>query len=540
MNDAEDTHVTKDILTTSVDRDPATDIISFSDEQLQALDAFRNGDNIFLTGPGGSGKTALIRHMVQIANDLEKEVQVCALTGCAAVLLRCKGAKTLHSWSGIGLGNGDIFEVVDKVARQKRRRRPWEKTDILIIDEVSMMSIKLFEILDRLGRRIKKTPGLPFGGLQVIFSGDFYQLPPVGANDAPETTAFCFESPYWETTFHQNIQLTKIFRQTDPVYTKILNQVRTGRISKSSCQHLRSRIRDYDDDDDDDDDDGDGADAGAGAEQSSATKQKKCKPTILLPIRRQVDVINTTELSKLDGQKMDFSHTYHNDLNGEATRERFGVEITPEQQKKELDNLSNSIMADKKLVLKIGAQVMCVANIDMEGEYPIVNGSLGVVTKFVGDAPLVKFYDGQARVMTPHTWESDNVPGLGVKQIPLILAWAITIHKAQGVTLDLAQIDAGRTIFECGQTYVALSRVKSLEGLYLTSFQPEQIKIRRKVRDFYRKLDEIGGGTRRDLQDKNYLSAAALRKELERTHNAAISAPEIKKPSIHNYFTAKK
>ena len=197
-------------------------------------------------------------------------------------------------------------------------------------------------------------------------------------------------------------------------------------------------------------------------------------------------------------------------------------------------------MADKKLVLKIGAQVMCVANIDMEGEYPIVNGSLGIVTKFVGDAPLVKFYDGQSRVMTPHTWESDNVPGLGVKQIPLILAWAITIHKAQGVTLDLAQIDAGRTIFECGQTYVALSRVKSLEGLYLTSFQPEQIKIRRKVRDFYRKLDEIDGGARRDLQEKNYLSAAALRKELERPHNAAISVPKIKKPSIHNYFTAKK
>jgi len=539
MNDAKDTHVTKDILTTSDDRDPATDIISFSEEQLQALDAFKNGDNIFLTGPGGSGKTALIRHMVQIANDLEKEVQVCALTGCAAVLLRCKGAKTLHSWSGIGLGNGDIFEVVDKVARQKRRRKPWEKTDILIIDEVSMMSIKLFEILDRLGRRIKKNPALPFGGLQVIFSGDFYQLPPVGANDAPETTAFCFESPYWDTTFHQNIQLTKIFRQTDQVYTKILNQVRTGRISKSSCQHLRSRIRDYDDDDDDDDDD-DGADAGAGAEQSSATKPKKCKPTILLPTRRQVDVINTTELSKLDGKKIEFCHTYHNDLNGEATRERFGVEITPEQQKKELDNLSNSIMADKKLVLKIGAQVMCVANIDMEGEYPIVNGSLGIVTKFVGDAPLVKFYDGQSRVMTPHTWESDNVPGLGVKQIPLILAWAITIHKAQGVTLDLAQIDAGRSIFECGQTYVALSRVKSLEGLYLTSFQPEQIKIRRKVRDFYRKLDEIDGGARRDLQEKNYLSAAALRKELERPHNAAISVPKIKKPSIHNYFTAKK
>ena len=247
--------------------------------------------------------------------------------------------------------------------------------------------------------------------------------------------------------------------------------------------------------------------------------KKKCKPTILLPTRRQVDSINTTELKKLHTEVMEFSHTFHDNLNGEAAKQRFGVTITPEQQKKELDNLSNSIMADKKLVLKVGAQVMCVANIDMEGDFPIVNGSLGVVEKFVNDAPLVKFYDGQSRIMTRHTWESDNIPGLGVKQIPLILAWAITIHKAQGVTLDLAQIDAGRSIFECGQTYVALSRVKSLEGLYLTSFQPQQIKINRKVRDFYRKLEEyttINGTTRMELTEKNYMSAAALRKEIKK------------------------
>jgi len=473
--------------------------MELSPEQNVALEAFTNGDNIFLTGPGGSGKTALIKFMVQNAEEREKEVQVCALTGCAAVLLGCKGAKTLHSWAGVGLANGDVFDVVDRVSRQKHRRKPWEKTDILIIDEVSMMSIKLFEILDRVGRRIRKNPGEPFGGIQVVFSGDFYQLPPVGSNDSPETSAFCFESPYWENTFHRYVQLTTIFRQTDPVYTKLLNQVRTGRISKSSCEHLRNRV--------------------AAFHEKIAVVDKKeentCKPTILLPTRRQVDMINHAELKKLGNECVEFSHTFHDDLNGESARKRFDATITPEQKKQEMNNLSNSIMADKKLVLKVGAQVMCVANIDMEGEYPIVNGSLGVVTQFVGDAPLVKFHDGQARIMTRHTWESDNIPGVGVKQIPLILAWAITIHKAQGVTLNLAQIDAGRSIFECGQTYVALSRVKSLEGLYLTSFQPEQIKINRKVRDFYRKLDEytkIRGNSRRELSEQNYMSAAALRK----------------------------
>lgn len=485
--------------------------MELSIEQTTALEAFRNGDNVFLTGPGGSGKTALIKYMIQIAKEREKEAQVCALTGCAAVLLGCKGAKTLHSWAGVGLANGVIFDVVDRVARQKRRRKSWEQTDILIIDEVSMMSIKLFEILDRIGRRIRKNPGVPFGGIQVVFSGDFYQLPPVGTNHAPETSAFCFESPFWDSTFHCYVQLTKIFRQTDKIYTKILNQVRTGRISKSSCEHLRSRVKSFD--------------------ESTIKKEGEiCRPTILLPTRRQVDTINNAELKKLHTEVMEFSHSFHDNLNGEAAKQRFGVTITPEQQKKELDNLSNSIMADKKLVLKVGAQVMCVANIDMEGEYPIVNGSLGVVEKFVGDAPLVKFHDGQSRIMTRHTWESDNIPGIGVKQIPLILAWAITIHKAQGVTLDLAQIDAGRNIFECGQTYVALSRVKSVGGLYLTSFQPEQIKINRKVRDFYRKLDEntkTMGNTRIELEEKNYPSAAALRKEVEKKQEIIEKGPIV-------------
>ena len=521
--------------------------MELSTEQNTALDAFKSGENIFLTGPGGSGKTALIKFMMEIAEQKEKVVQVCALTGCAAVLLGCKGAKTLHSWSGIGLANGDIFDVVDKVARQKHKRKPWENTDILIIDEVSMMSIKLFEILDRLGRRIRKTPGLPFGGMQLVFSGDFYQLPPVGSNDAPETSAFCFESPFWDNTFHRYIQLSKIFRQTDKIYTKILNQVRIGKISKSSCEHLRNRVQLFED----------------STDKKETKDEKTCKPTILLPTRRQVDSINNTELKKLDTEVMEFSHTFHDNLNGEAAKQRFGATITPEQQKKELDNLSNSIMADKKLVLKVGAQVMCVANIDMEGDFPIVNGSLGVVEKFVNDAPLVKFHDGQSRIMTRHTWESDNIPGIGVKQIPLILAWAITIHKAQGVTLDLAQIDAGDSIFECGQTYVALSRVKSLEGLYLTSFQPHQIKINRKVRDFYRKLDEyttINGATRMELTEKNYMSAAALRKEIKKKQELgkkdenddchkekaatkiSIKTPQMKhiqQNSIQGYFSTK-
>jgi len=169
--------------------------------------------------------------------------------------------------------------------------------------------------------------------------------------------------------------------------------------------------------------------------------------------------------------------------------------IPDSQKEAEVAFLTNNVMADKKLVLKVGAQVMCVANIDMEGPHPIVNGSQGRVVEMFNGLPMVQFRDGQKRVIGQHVWPSEVVPGLGVKQIPLIHAWAITIHKAQGVTLELAEIDAGSSIFECGQTYVALSRVKELSGLYLTALSPQKIKVNRKVQAFYEALNHTASQT---------------------------------------------
>ena len=165
--------------------------------------------------------------------------------------------------------------------------------------------------------------------------------------------------------------------------------------------------------------------------------------------------------------------------------------ISEEHYEKETKYLSSNVMADQKLVLKVGAQVMCVANIDMEGAMPLVNGSQGVVVEFEGNIPIVQFRNGTKRKVAPHLWESENVKGVGVKQIPLIHAWAITIHKSQGVTLELAQIDAGSNIFECGQTYVALSRVKTSDGLFLNAFDIKKIKINRKVQEYYVKLQSL-------------------------------------------------
>jgi ATP-dependent DNA helicase PIF1 len=441
--------------------------MELSPEQTQAIHVFTEGRNMFLTGPGGTGKTALIKKMVELGKANGKKVQVCALTGCAAVLLNCQ-AKTVHSWAGIGLANGDADMIVKRVATNKYKAAAWKKIDVLIVDEVSMMSQKIFEILDSLGQYVRKNKR-PFGGLQVIFSGDFYQLPPVArSDDDQDSTAFCFESPNWTNTFADIVQLKKIFRQTDDTYTAILNQIRVGKLLKSALTKLTPHI--------------------------GKTLPDTFVPTILLPRRRDAELINAMELEKLPSEKKIFKLTHAEILPEQAQSKLAKLQqaqtsaISPEQREMEYTFLTNNIMADKEIVLKKGAQVMCIANIDMESAEPIVNGSQGIVIDFVGNLPLVQFNSGARRTVGYHTWNSETYPSIGVKQIPLIYAWAITIHKAQGVSLDMAQIDAGSNIFECGQTYVALSRIKSLDGLYLTAFNPQKIRVNKKVQEFYTAL----------------------------------------------------
>ena len=166
--------------------------MTLENEQKDAFNKYINEENIFITGPAGTGKTFLIKAIVDHAKNNNKNCKVCALTGCAAILLMC-GATTLHKFAGIGLARGSIDYVVDSVMKYRYKRLNWENLDILIIDEVSMLSLKLFKILDKIGRRIKRKPDIPFGGIQIIFSGDFYQLPPVGEEDEEETQQFCFQ-----------------------------------------------------------------------------------------------------------------------------------------------------------------------------------------------------------------------------------------------------------------------------------------------------------------------------------------------------------
>jgi len=445
--------------------------MELSYEQQLAFQKYTEGRNVFITGPGGTGKSELIRRIYQHASARYKDIQVCALTGCASILLNCK-AKTLHSWSGIGLGNAPLESLIKKIKGSKFLKAVWKGTDILVVDEVSMFSLHLFNLLNQIGKAVRGN-GKPFGGIQLIFSGDFYQLPPVGNRDEPETMQFCFESVEWDLVFSREcqIQLIKIFRQKDEIYSTILNQIRVGKIKRKSNDLLLQYVgREHD-------------------------KNLVVEPTKLFPTKNKVENINNTKMSELTSKPSGYDLKYHTDLKMTAIEKSLRHEFNELSIKMELDFLAGNLICEKDIKIKIGCQVMCVVNIksDVDDSLEICNGSQGIVTSFCSATgfPIVKFNNGIEKVMPRHTWLSDKIPGIGVSQVPLILAWALTIHKSQGATLDTAEIDVGSGIFECGQTYVALSRVKSLDGLYLTSFDAKRIRINKKVQEFYEILTKF-------------------------------------------------
>jgi ATP-dependent DNA helicase PIF1 len=264
--------------------------MDLSKEQQQAFDKYVQGHNIFITGPGGSGKSALIKMINQDAHKQFKDIHVTALTGCAAVLLNCK-AKTLHSWAGIGLGNGTIEQLVMKIKKNKFSKALWKYTDILVVDEVSMLSLKLFNVLNEIGKAVRGN-FKPFGGIQIIFSGDFFQLPPVGDKDEPDTQRFCFESDEWNTIFQPEcqIQLVKIFRQTDEIYSAILNQIREGKIKRKSNDLLLQYV------------------------ERPLAANLVAEPTKLFPTKNKVEQINIIRMSSLQGEAKEFKIKYLKDL----------------------------------------------------------------------------------------------------------------------------------------------------------------------------------------------------------------------------------
>ena len=454
--------------------------MKLSPEQTYALQAFENGNNIFVTGPGGTGKTALIQHIVKHCENNKKKVQVCALTGCAALLLSKCNARTIHSWSGIRQGKGDPEKIISDIYKNKKNTKSWKTTDVLIIAEISMMSKFIFELLDTIGKRIRRNITKPFGGIQLVFTGDFYQLPPVG--NTTEDSDFCFESLKWYNTFtiDNHIELTTMFRQSDPIFQSILLNIRKGNIDETQIKILQNYMnREYD-----------------------ANKHNGCIPTKLFPIKSKVDYYNKIMFDQLPGNSNEYHvvtknncRSYLDNTNKIISQDDFerSTKLSQDMQEKEIRNLQTNSPCMEILSLKIGASVMCTTNIDIDNG--ICNGSLGIVIDFhmkMGiPIPFVKFSNGISREIPIQYWHSEEYPSIAIGQLPLCLAWAITIHKIQGATLPMADMDIGRTIFEYGQTYVALSRVQSLEGLYLSGFHPENIRANPKVTLFYSQIPEV-------------------------------------------------
>ena len=418
--------------------------LSFLDiKQLNILEDFINGKNIFMSGPGGTGKSYLIHFIKEICLKTHKICQTTALTGCAALLIN---AKTLHSWSGTGIvEKSDITYFINKIRKSKKITN-WTEIDVLIVDEVSMLSKKLFEILDCIGKRIRKNDK-PFGGIQLIFSGDFYQLPPVYKGDDIENSLYCFQTNKWQETFPTIHILTKVFRQDNKTFSKMLNNIRIGKISNNNVETLKSRIIPFENND--------------------------IIPTKLFPKNKEVDSINNIEHNKLKTP----GKTFNIRIINPSDEEIFENHISEYDIKNATEMIKKN---NQSIEIKIGDQVICTYNISDT----IVNGSRGVVIG-INEYPIVKFVDNIELEMKPIDLRDPNVPGLVCKKIPLEYAWALTIHKCQGMTLDLCVMNLGKGIFEAGQMYVALSRVKSLEGLYLLDFDPKGIITKTKVKQFY-------------------------------------------------------
>jgi len=447
-------------------------------EQQIAFDKFVKGENIFVTGPGGTGKTKLVKNLVEYANSIEKPGQVCAMTGCAAVLIGCK-ARTIHSWSGIKLAKGPKDKIIASVLKSRNAVKEWKFAKYLILDEVSMLSQKIFEILEELSRKARKNSAV-FGGLQVVFLGDFFQLPPIETENDPGSEKFCFESPIWHRVFptENHIELTKIFRQNDPIYIDILMQIRKGYLEKDKVELLETYVnREYD-----------------------PEKHNGCVPTKLFAIRSKVDLINKQMFSKIDEKEYVSEVIIKTDC---TTNLDSGKALSPEllqkcnmmsveQKDYEVENLLNNSTCSKLFRFKKGSSVMCTVNLDMDNQ--ICNGAQGIIIDILEDGlfPIivVKFSNGIVKRIIHHFWQSEEYPTIAVGQYPLILAWALTIHKIQGATMKLAEIDIGTSIFEYGQTYVALSRIQSLDGLYLSAFQPQKIRANPTVVEFYNRIQK--------------------------------------------------
>jgi ATP-dependent DNA helicase PIF1 len=433
---------------------------NLTDEQQKAFDAVEAGKSIFLTGPGGTGKSYLLKALYELIPYRKgKHVTITALTGCAALLLG-RHAKTVHSWAGVGLAKEPANVLASTIKRSRKTLCRWLGTDVLVIDEVSMMTPEFLEKLNDIAKRVRNNTA-PMGGMQIVFVGDFYQLPPV-LKDKTEDIPFVFESNIWKEIVQDTVFLKRIIRQADPAFHKILGEARTGELSTESLAVLEK------------------------IKNTKKWQDLEIRPTLLYAKRAIVDRVNESNLKSLEGNNVTF---HAKTVTGTESKQEEVSNTSPEV-KSALEKMDKDSSYMSELRLKKGAQVMLLINLNHDKG--LVNGARGVLIGFQGNdeicLPIVKFNSGIIETIQAHTWWCQDLEGFGRKQIPLKLAYAVTIHKSQGTTLDSALIDIGTSTFEYGQAYVALSRVKDLQSLYVWDVEPTAFRAHPKVLKFYKQI----------------------------------------------------
>ncbi len=419
--------------------------------QRQALKIMQAGHNVFLTGPPGTGKTYLLKTFIQWAKKNRKKIAVTASTGIAASQI---SGTTFHSWSSIGLKNSlNITEHKILVGSDKVIKK-YQQTDILIIDEISMLDNIRFDLVNDLAQEIRGND-LPFGGIQLILVGDFFQLPPIDQNRGAD---FVFKSATWYQADLRICYLNHQHRQEEGDHLlDILIKMRNNQIDQTAINVLKERIK-------------------------VANQPIKKIYTELYSHNVDVDQINAHRLSLINQQLIVFR------------AETIG-------KSKDVNKLLKNILVPINLELKIGCQIMMVINNFKAGYF---NGSLGEVIGFKDDKPIVRLQKGSIIVVDKFSWklfdEQDKLQA-EVIQFPIRLAWAITIHKSQGMSLDAALIDLTKS-FSLGMGYVALSRVRSLDGLYLKGFNDRSLQLAQEVYDLdfsLRYFSKVNDLTKKDL-----------------------------------------
>lgn len=418
-----------------------------SREQYTAIAHVLEGRSIFLTGPAGTGKSHTINIMKALFKVLAKRCYVTSTTGTSAIQVE---GTTIHSWSGIGIC-GSIETAMERVGTYRKPKERIRCAQVLIIDEISMMSSNLFEIIEHVCRAIR-CDTRPFGGIQIVAVGDFYQLSPVKADK------YAFESPKWNIVIEHMVQLTKIFRQKNSVFSTALNEIRTGNVSQKTKELIESRI--------------------------GIEFEGDIKATELYPLKIDVESLNEEKLWELATEENPVIERIALDELVERPKPKRSRPMKYILQCKE--RLNKYSVAPEKLCLCVGAQVMLTKNLNVAAGF--ANGSLGVVVGFdLQYNPVVKFLNGHTVViMTEVTsMRISETSRIKRRQYPLILAWAITIHKSQGSSIDRLKVDLSNRIFDDGQTYTAISRCRTLEGLSVIDIDWGKVTVNPKVAMFY-------------------------------------------------------